>query len=316
MNRNFTTIAALVGAGVVAAGFVVWLVYFSGPATAPVTTDTVPLGTGDTRSTTAVSPESTTNNGLPVAVAEVSTQKVFKVAQGPIAGAALLQTRYPTTTVARFVLQNNGHVFDFVIDSPGAVPKAVSNTTIPGIARVVWSEGGRGVLLQYVDGDLKTAHLSLPAVGSTTPPVRIQFLPANIADVAVSPNGASVAYLIRTTAGADGYVAAANGASPKKLFSLPLSQVSLSWPSQGTLVAVSAPLPVWRVSLFPSTQARAPWRRCCLRRGLPPRPIAPLARLSTKPPRAACRPHISTTLVPDSRERSSSLRIRSAVRGA
>lgn len=97
--------------------------------------------------------------------------------------------------------------------------------------------------MQYMDaGVIKTVHFALPAAdATTTTPVRIQFLPEGITTLGVSPDGASVVYLLKTVNGADGYTARADGATSKKLFSLPLSEILLSWPAQGTLLAQSAP---------------------------------------------------------------------------
>ncbi len=244
MNSNIKWIAGIVGAGMVAAGLVVWFVLLSGPSATPTqTTVTTSFGTSNTRTTTSVAQNTDTNTGEPVVSSGVSASKIFKVADGPVAGATLLVTTRPTSTIARFVLAQNGHIMDLLLDTPGAVAKAVSNTTIPGIVQAVWSEGGRGALLQYMDASaLKTAHFALPnPAATTTAPVRVQFLPAGVSNVSVSPDGASIAYLVKTSAGANGYTAKADGVGAKKLFSLPLSQINLSWPSTNVLLAQSAP---------------------------------------------------------------------------
>ena len=250
MTSNIKWIAGIVSGGIVAAGFVIWLVYFNTPALTTTEIST-PFAQGENR-TSAVATPSDTNTGTPVGQqAAYGAEKIFKIADGPIAGATLIQiTRPATSTIARFVVQTNGHTFDLVLDSPGAVPKAFSNTTIPGILKVVWTgstgspQGGRkNALMQYLDANsIKTVHFLLPQPASTTTvPVRVQFLPEGIASLAVSPDGANVAYLVKTTAGSDGYTANADGGGVKKLFSLPLSQVTIAWPSSGTLLAQSAP---------------------------------------------------------------------------
>ncbi|MDP4020705.1 MAG: hypothetical protein Q8P58_01515, partial [Candidatus Adlerbacteria bacterium] len=158
---------------------------------------------------------------------------------GPVVSATVVQTLQPTTTIARYVQQNNGHVFDLLLDSSGAVPKAISNTTIPGVARALWAQGGGAVILQYLDGNItKTVSLTFPPQNATTTqPVAIKFLPDGIRDIAVSPSGTRVVYLLRTANGVDGYTAATNGTGSAKLFSLPLSEILISWPSTNTLLA-------------------------------------------------------------------------------
>jgi hypothetical protein len=238
MQKSYLYIGIVVVVAIL--GGLLYFVFSGGNEMPLQTVQGTEFGESETLPTTEVGTTNTTNtqtNGsVPVAV-EASTAKVFKITEGPIAGATLIDTVRPTSTVVRFVLQTNGHVFDLALDSPGALPKAVSNTTIPGISRVLWSEKGRGALLQYVDNSTtKTAHLALPSVGSTTPPARIQFLPPGIADIAVSPDGTKVAYLMATNNGSDGYIANADGIGSKKLFSLPLSQLLVSWPAPGTLL--------------------------------------------------------------------------------
>ena len=87
---------------------------------------------------------------------------VFKIANGPVAGASFIQTLRPTTTIARYVMSDNGHVSDFVIDSAGAVPRTVSNMTVPGIARVLWVESNGAAILQYVQAEAKRCRRLLP----------------------------------------------------------------------------------------------------------------------------------------------------------
>ena len=265
MNTQIKWIITIVAVGIAAAGIIIWVVYFNTPALTTTTDTGAQFGTSvDTRTTATTDQPLDTLRASNQPNIVPSTQKIFKIANGPIAGATLIQTTRPaTSTVARFVVQTNGHAFDLVLDSPGAVPKAVSNTTIPGIIKVVWSEKGRGALMQYLDANiLKTVHFLLPQPASTTTvPVRVQFLPEGISSLAVSPDGANVAYLVKTTAGSDGYTANADGGGVKKLFSLSLSQVSIMWPSSGTLLAQSAPsagVPGVVFSIDAKTGANAP----------------------------------------------------------
>ena len=246
MNQNVKIILWIIGAGIVAAGVILWLVYFQTPT---LGTDRAqpPFGTGNTQNSTSVTTPGVTDTPT---TEMPGTGKIFKIADGPVAGATLIDTTRPTSTVARFVLQTNGHAFDLVLDSPGAVPKSISNITVPGIKKVAWTgstgspQGERkDALMQYIDIETtKTVHFALPPVTSTTTvPVRVQFLPSNIASLAVSPDGASVAYLLKTAKGSDVYTARADGGGAKNIVSLPLSEIALSWPEQGTLLAGSAP---------------------------------------------------------------------------
>ncbi|MBP9711266.1 MAG: hypothetical protein KBD50_03375 [Candidatus Pacebacteria bacterium] len=234
--------------GVVAAVGLVWFLFFRAPGVEVVPVTTEPeLQSDFTQTVNVDSPENTgdaiaaTEPGEGEAVSISVDSKIYKIGNGPVAGATIIQTLRPTTTVARYVQQNNGHVFDITLDSSGAVPRSISNTTIPGIVRVLWAAGGNAALLQYLDaGVTKTVHLGFPVGQSTTTrPVTIKFLPDGIQDLAVSPSGASVVYLLKTATGVNGFIAKADGTESKQVFTIPLKEVLISWPSQGTLLAQS-----------------------------------------------------------------------------
>src|SRR3989344_786212 len=240
MNRTYLLI------GIGALGLIViasWFIFFSGSSTTPTTAPNTT--SGETRTTT-VGTQAGTQTNVPSASGPTGSGTsggiIFKIDNGPVAAATFMQTTRPTTTIARYVMQENAHVFDLAVDTPGAVARSVSNTTVPGITLAQWASGGTTALLQYIDGGtVKTLSLPFPpaSASSTDRPARMRFLPDGITGAAFSPDGKSVAYLLTSAAGADGYTALADGSSAKKLFSLPLSQLVLSWPSAGTLLAYS-----------------------------------------------------------------------------
>ncbi len=161
--------------------------------------------------------------------------------RAPVVGATLIQILHPTTTLARYIMQENGHVFDLPLDVAGAVPRVVSNVTIPGGQRAIWLEQGNAAIMQYLEGStVKSVYLGFPTATTTnvaiTQPTRLVFLPDSIVDIAASPDGNSVTYLLKTSSGVDGYIAKSDGTGSKKVFSLPLSQVLISWPSQSKLL--------------------------------------------------------------------------------
>jgi hypothetical protein len=249
-NMNLNTITYItywvIGALLLAAVVIgAWFYLFvTPPATNSATAPGSGFGIGDDRSVTVLPGAASTegeNTTVSAAGASQNSQKIFKVADGPVTTATLIQTFHPTTTIARYVLQENGHVLDLVLDNSGIVPRAISNTTIPGTVRGLWAAGGSSVIMQYLDNStVKTVYLGFPATSSATStrtqPVKIQFFPDNIIDVAISPDNKNAVYLINSSAGSDGYAAKIDGSSSKKLFSTPLSQVLVSWPSLNTML--------------------------------------------------------------------------------
>jgi hypothetical protein len=183
---------------------------------------------------------------LPVFASETGSttnqQPIFNISGGPAVAGILLLGGQPTTTISRFVMGDSGHVIDMPLDVPGAAPRIVANITVPGIERALFVAKGRGVLLQYLNESLlKTVYIPLPIAGAATSSLAggAHFLPDNIADIAVSPDGSQVGYLIRSGTGLVGYISKPDGSNTKKIFTLPLTQVVLSWPSIQTFVAES-----------------------------------------------------------------------------
>lgn len=230
--------------------FVLMFLFRGSPSPAPAGGSGT-FGAGDNRNVVVTPPGGSNEPIAGQTALGATTAKVFKINDGPVASAVLMQMGRPTTTVARFVMADSGHVFDLAIDSPGSLARAVSNTTIPGIKTASWTTAtgkpgdaiGSGAILQYLNqGTIKTLQLAFPPATTTlgtAGAVHIQFFPDGAAQVATSPEGSRVAYLVQTTAGADIYTANPNGGGGVRLTSLPLSQVLLSWPSTGFILAQS-----------------------------------------------------------------------------
>lgn len=232
-----------IGAGigvVLLLSIVLWFFFFRADAPLVSVIPTPNFGGGvdvsNTPTNNPTNPATTTN------VAPQSQQKIFKIANGPIASAVFVQTSRPTTTIARYVMQDSGHVLDQAISTSSASSRPASNTTIPAVASVVWAEQGGAALFHYIDDEVvKTVYVGLPpattSLSAAQLPIRVQFLPNNILSLASSPDGKNIVYLLKTLGGVDGYIATPSGTNSRKVFSLPLSQLILSWPSQNTILA-------------------------------------------------------------------------------
>lgn len=233
MNKYIYT-----GLGVLVVIVGVWFVFFRSPTT-PTQQEGALFGEGGVNPSEIPNTTNSATNVLPDTEQQTAgVQTIFKIAEGPVAAATFVQTTQPTTTLARYINQTNGHIFDLAVDVPGAVARPVSNTTVPGIAVGQWGPRGEVVLLRYIDGATKKSlliSLVKTATSSSNTP-RIRFLPDDVIDVALSPDGKRVAYLLQGAAGAEGYIAASDGSATKRVFSLPLSQLILTWPSPSTLL--------------------------------------------------------------------------------
>src|SRR3990167_3229087 len=89
MNANLKIILWIIGAGIVAAGVILWLVYFHTPTLGTNITET-PFGTGNTQNSTSVTTPGVTD--IPTTETP-GTGKIFKIADGPVAGATRSEER-------------------------------------------------------------------------------------------------------------------------------------------------------------------------------------------------------------------------------
>jgi hypothetical protein len=246
MRKDFLYIGGAGAIGVILLASLYF--FFFSPAPTLQNPVSAGFGVGDNRSVTVTPSTPSESNVLEAPATGANNQPVFQIAAGAVAGATLIDLVGPvaTTTVARYVKQENGHVFEVSLDVPGALPRTLSNTTIPGVTQALWvGERGSGVILQYLSGGvIKSAYLGFaPATTTATTtssrPNKIQFLPDNLRGLAVSPNGTRVAYLLQTANGIAGYTAASDGSGSAQLFSLPLAQITVSWPSPAALLVVT-----------------------------------------------------------------------------
>lgn len=232
------TVGIVVVAVIVFAIFAAWFLFFRTSGTPTVNQNGSVTQNSQSQSTGSNGAGSTQTVSGGVNTNAAAQNKIFELAQGPVEDATFIQTFNPTTTLARYVMQDSGHVFDIPVDVPGAVARVVSNTTIPGLGSALWLNDGVGAVIQYTEnGVIKTVSLEFSTDDtSASSSVSVHFLPDSIVGLAASPDGKSLVYLLAANSGVTGYLARADGSSPVKLFSSPLSQVLLSWPSKNTLL--------------------------------------------------------------------------------
>ena len=128
----------------------------------------------------------------------------------------------------RYVEKETGYIFDVKIKD--GTTTQITNTTIPRLYEAKWALHGKAVILRYLDDGpsggiqdtIKTplAYLSLPDASSTDPmgKLRLEFLPDNITDVSISPNGKSLFYLLKTNDGVSGSIVDISTKVTKEVF--------------------------------------------------------------------------------------------------
>lgn len=226
--------AGFIGLAVI--GLFYW--YFSRSTPTSTQTDTnLPRGTVDTSSGGSVRTPATEAGGD---AQDGSSQEpfLFLIHDKPIVSSVTFMRK--TGPVVRFMEQGSGNVYEY--DFTSKQKARVSNTSIPQIARAVWSVDGSVVAFQYSENDV--VHTAVGYLASTTgatdaPFDKIFFLPEGIRSVALSPDGKQVAYTTVVDNAGALFTANSNGTSPKVLFASPLIQWSVSWPAASYLLLSS-----------------------------------------------------------------------------
>src|ERR1035441_6551091 len=107
-NIIFSIVAALI-----VCTLVCWFLFFRG-SSSPFP---VQLGSFGTALNKAGVSNNLTTGGTPAQTsaqtAATGSTKIFNISNEPVTSATFIETTNPTTTVARFVTQEDGHVFDF-----------------------------------------------------------------------------------------------------------------------------------------------------------------------------------------------------------
>lgn len=210
-----------------------------------------PNQTGTTGSTTPTLP--VTANATPIPL-------LRKLSTVPVAAYMTGNTTQGTDgaliAYARFMERATGHVFEIPLSLMTPSIK-ISNTTIPRIQEGKWAPNGKDLYVRYYDEKMERVATYLAKLVFTNPTLENQlhleevssasttlqgiFLETDITDLAFSPNGGSLFYLLRTASGARGYVRNIEKKSNKLVFSSPLNELRPTWDSAGTILLSTKP---------------------------------------------------------------------------
>jgi hypothetical protein len=205
--------------------------------------------------------QQTTTTTVPTAEkapARITTGPLVQVANRLIAGITILPPRQlpsdqahsaktfgpavvslSTSPTVRFVERGTGYIYD--IDATGQNENKVSGTTIIRANKALFADNGNTVIIQYVKNDNSTlvsylGHLVAPSAGNSTGDIKGDFLPDNLYDVGVSPDGKNIFYLLPIDNGLAGISAKTDNTSKKELFSSAFTEWLLDVSKNGVTV--------------------------------------------------------------------------------
>ena len=237
MTDRQKQIAYLVG-GLLVAGIILLFIYsyfFSGTKTA-APTGVLPRTTGTP--SLPISVPIRNNGATTTNPTEPYEPTLFQIHDKPIVSFVVFSR--DTFSYVRFIEQGSGHVYEYNFDTKQKI--RISNTSIPQIETAVWSKDGNTVAFQYLEnGSVKSAIGDLATTSTESSYKKITFLPDGLGTIALSPNGAQIAYATKTQSGGVVVVAGKDGTKARTVFSSPLMRWLVSWPSDDNLL-VETPL--------------------------------------------------------------------------
>lgn len=133
-----------------------------------------------------------------------------------------------------YILRESGHVVSSDLD--GSNEKTLVNLTVLESFDGSWPKDRARVAMRYNDNGTVKSFLNGVATGTVS-----RFLPAEATAYDFSPDGTSIAYLVKRTNDTALIMADAGNKSPKIVYTTPVPDFTIRWISKSTMVLVSRP---------------------------------------------------------------------------
>ena len=134
----------------------------------------------------------------------------------------------------RYIARENGHVFSSDLD--GASEQKLVNVTVLETFDAIWTpKRERAAMFYHESGAVKKF---LNGVASGTPS---RIMPQETTSLDWSPDGLSLAYLLRRASDTALVIANADSQKPATVFSTPIPDFTIRWVSKNTILLISRP---------------------------------------------------------------------------
>ena len=223
------------------------------------------LSSGSKSATPASGPQEAVSVTLPAPLPVVALGPVYfkQISTHVVAGLVALPYDKNATTVpthsatgintpavalppeVRYAEKGTGYIYDIYAD--GTRETQVAGTVVARAAIAQFGAGGTTVAIRYVKPDNATVGTFL---GTVTPPstpdsgiagtLAGTFLPDGIIDLAISPDGKSLAYVAPVQNGSIGMSMKMDGTGKKQLFLSPFSEWLIGWSAAGLSATTKA----------------------------------------------------------------------------
>jgi len=205
----------------------------------PINTGVVrPPGTGSGTGQTG-----TSTNVLPNIPVKLPTLRLLS--NTPIGGYGASTTA--TTTNVLWVDRGRGNVYKANLSSP--IIETLSNTLVPKIFMSVWNKNLTSFVASFYDDAslvptlvytelIKSTNKISTTTSSTllTPfELRGKNISGNVISYATSPDKSRLIIIMNENGNGVGYISAFNASNPTRLFTTPLTDINVSWPSDNII---------------------------------------------------------------------------------
>lgn len=160
-----------------------------------------------------------------------------KIAEGPVAGGTVFSRE--GETFARYVERRTGHIYE--VDLANDNRLRLSNTTIPAVQEVYWSQDGEEVIFRYTDERNGRVLTFTGAIDEEANELNGSFITESLLTVAESGDSNRALMFFDAGAAAVGTAADYDGARRTELFGTPFREWRVLWPETGTVALTTKP---------------------------------------------------------------------------
>ncbi|MEX2514568.1 MAG: hypothetical protein WD335_00335 [Candidatus Paceibacterota bacterium] len=157
--------------------------------------------------------------------------RLWRVSDRPVAGSGWV-TREDGSQAIWYVLKENGHVYEHDIENRAST--RLTNTTIPRVQEAIISPNGEHVIYRYIDIESRNIKTFLATTertpdGETLYSIDGSFLPDNLTEVNLSPDGNRIFSFQNTTDGVIGVLYNITTDEGEVFFDSPLQEWRSEW---------------------------------------------------------------------------------------
>lgn len=129
----------------------------------------------------------------------------------------------------RYVDRITGHIYQMYLDTK--IAGKISNATIPSIHEAIFGNNAKTVIYRYLDAKGETINSFMATLGAETG----EFLPDDIIDISISPDGSKMFYLVKDSSGVKGFIRGFEETKKTQIWASSYSEWISQWATPNTI---------------------------------------------------------------------------------